>query len=124
MRTDTESFAESLRQARIRLQKTMGQVARELGITIVYYSEVEAGKKPAFPEKKVSYFTLAKILETSEQNLKSIAQLDREKRNMQKAFSCRPEQAQLAVSFGRRLSNNDLSEKQILKIQNILNEGQ
>lgn len=117
-----ENFADFLRRSRIRLQKTMGQMARELGITIVYYSEVEAGKKPAFPDKKVSYATLANTLNISEQALKSLAAFDREKRTILKAFSCSHDNANLAVTFGRRLTNNELSEKQLQKIQKILNE--
>ena len=115
------SFADFLRNTRIQLQKTMGQLARELGITVVYYSEVEAGKKPAFPDKKVSYENLAKILQVSEQSLRGRADIDRAKRAILKTFACSNDNANLAVAFGRRLSNNDLSPKQIQKIQKILN---
>ena len=117
-----ETFASFLRRSRMRLQKTMGQMARELGITVVYYSEVEAGKKPAFPDKKVSYATLATTLNIPEELLKNLATFDRDKRTILKSFSCTQDNAHLAVAFGRRLTNNDLSEKQLKKIQKILNE--
>lgn len=102
----------------------MGEVARDLGITVVYYSEVESGKKPAFPDKKVSYMLLAKVLQIPEENLKAIANFDREKRDILKRFPCNETTAHLAVAFGRRLTNNALTEKQLQKIQKILNEGE
>lgn len=119
-----EGFANLLRRSRIHLKKSMGEVARELGITVVYYSEVEAGKKAAFPEKKVNYKTLAETLGLTEPRLRLEAAFDREKRSILKTFSCSPEGAQVAVSFGRRLSSNNLTEKQLAKIQKILNEGE
>jgi len=117
-----ESFADLLRKSRIRVGKTMGQIARDLGITVVYYSEVEAGKKPAFPHGKVDYAVLADSLEVQESALKKVAELDREKRQLIKAFGCTDKNANLAVAFGRRLTKNDLSDKQIAKIHKILNE--
>jgi transcriptional regulator with XRE-family HTH domain len=119
---ETESFASFIRTCRIRQQKTMGQVSRDLGITVVYYSEVEAGKKPAFPDGKVDYKILARTLDVSEFTLKRTAEIDREKRQILKAFGCNDDSADLAVAFGRRLTNNDLTEKQIHKIRRILNE--
>ncbi len=120
----TETFAGFIRNLRIAASKSMGQVARELGITVVYYSEVEAGKKPAFPDGKVNYGILAKALGTAEKSLKQIADLDREKRQILKMFGCDSDTADLAVAFGRRLTNNELTDKQIEKIRKILNEEQ
>lgn len=120
----SESFASFIRRHRIASGKTMGQVARELGITVVYYSEVEAGRKPAFPDKKVDYTTLAKTLKSTESTIKKIAEIDREKRQFLKMFECDHSTADLAVAFGRRLSKNNLSTKQIDKIRKILNEGE
>lgn len=120
----SESFASFLRRSRIARGKSMGQMARELGITVVYYSEVEAGHKPAFPDKKVDYEILAASLGTSEQQIMKIALSDREKRHILKVFECDQSSADLAVAFGRRLSKNNLSTKQIDKIRKILNEGE
>jgi transcriptional regulator with XRE-family HTH domain len=120
----SETFASFLRRHRIASEKTMGQVARELGITVVYYSEVEAGRKPAFPDKKVDYTTLASAIGTTEAHIKRIAAVDREKRQILKMFDCDHSTADLAVAFGRRLSKNDLNSKQIDKIRKILNEGE
>jgi transcriptional regulator with XRE-family HTH domain len=100
----------------------MGQIARELGITIVYYSEVEAGKKPAFPERKVDYLLLAKALGINEVLLRRVAELDREKRQIIKAFGCDGDSAELAVAFGRRLTNKSLTDTQVDRIRRILNE--
>jgi len=122
--TIAESFANFIRRHRIAAEKTMGQVARELGITVVYYSEVEAGRKPAFPEKKVDYGILANTLDTKESVIRFVAETDREKRQFLKMFECDQNTAELAVAFGRRLSKRDLSQKQIEKIRKILNEGE
>lgn len=120
--TLTESFANFIRRHRVASGKTMGQMARELGITVVYYSEVEAGRKPAFPDKKVDYGNLAKILNTTETIVRKAAEMDREKKQMLKVFDCDLNNAELAVAFGRRLTKNNLSPKQIDKIRKILNE--
>ena len=69
----SRSFGEVLRSLRIKADKSMGQVARELGITTVYYSEVETGKKKPFPEGKVSYQKLASFLNTNRDELEQIA---------------------------------------------------
>lgn len=117
-----ESFADFLRALRLREKKSMGEVSRALDISVVYYSEVESGRKPPFPEGKVDYAVLAKVLKAQENDLKERAELDREKRRILKSFDCDDDSADLAVSFGRLLSNNELTDKQKEKIRKILNE--
>lgn len=118
----SQTFAHFLRQHRIASGKSMGQLARELGITIVYYSEVEAGRKAAFPHRKVDYSLLASALAVPEEEIDRMAEQDRENRQMLKVFECDLGTADLAVAFGRRLSRKNLSPKQIEKIRRILNE--
>ncbi|WII72168.1 helix-turn-helix transcriptional regulator [Bdellovibrio sp. 22V] len=118
-----ETFANCIKNLRIGAKKTMGQVARELGITVVYYSEVESGKKPPFPVGKVSLAKLAETLGVEEELLRVTADADREKRNFAKMFDCEPQYIDVAVAFGRRLSNKQLNEQQMRKIRDILNEG-
>ncbi len=117
-------FGQLLRELRIKAEKSMGQVARHLGISVVYYSEVEAGKKPAFPFGKVDFTELANVLEASVNQLKSAAEEDRDRRQFSKIFGVEDKALGLAVQFGRRLSDNDLSDEQIAKIQKILNGGE
>jgi len=118
------TFANFIRAQRIRAQKSMGQMARELNISVVYYSEVEAGKKPPFPVAKFDYPALATALNTDLQELMRVAENDREKRQIVRLFDCQDDMADLAVAFGRRLSNKQLTEQQVLKIREILNEGE
>lgn len=120
----SETFSSFIRNLRIETKLSMGQVARDLGITVVYYSEVEAGKKPPFPEKKVSYQKLANVLKGSADELARMAENDREKRNYVKLFDCDNETADVAVSFGRCLSNKKLNAKQLQRIRDILKDGE
>ncbi|MFS4459263.1 helix-turn-helix domain-containing protein [Bdellovibrio sp. HCB2-146] len=115
------TFGECIRSLRINAAKSMGQVARELGISTVYWSEVESGKKSAFPPGKVAMSLLAEVLGTSEELLRITAEADREKRKLTRAFECEAEYADLAVAFGRRINKKDLTEAQMIKIRDILN---
>lgn len=115
------TFAECIRSLRIKAGKSMGQVARELKISTVYWSEVEAGKKPAFPPGKVEMALLAEVLQASVDVLRLTAESDRQKRKVQKAFPCEEQYEELALAFGRRLTNKDLTDAQMRRIQDILN---
>lgn len=115
------TFGDFIRSLRIQMGKSMGQVARELGISTVYWSEVESGKKPAFPPGKVAAARLAEVLATSEEVIRQVADADRSKRKLTKALECETEHADLLVTFGRRVSKKDLTETQLRKIRDILN---
>jgi transcriptional regulator with XRE-family HTH domain len=55
------SFGELIRTSRRRLNKSLQDVADALGVTVVYVSEVERGKRPPFTNERLP--ALAKILE-------------------------------------------------------------
>lgn len=55
------SFGELIRSSRRRLNKSLQEIADALGVTAVYVSEVERGKRPPFTIERLP--ALAKVLE-------------------------------------------------------------
>lgn len=55
-----ESFGELIRSARRRLNKSLQDVADALGVTAVYVSEVERGKRPPFTTERLP--SLSRVL--------------------------------------------------------------
>jgi len=48
-----ETFATLYRRERSRAGKSMGEVARHLGISVTYLSDVERGKRPALSTERI-----------------------------------------------------------------------
>jgi len=65
------SFGELIRSSRRRLDKSLQDVADALGVTAVYVSEVERGKRPPFTSERLP--ALAKVLELEPDQLKAAA---------------------------------------------------
>jgi len=65
------SFGELIRSNRRRLNKSLQDVADALGVTAVYVSEVERGKRPPFTVERLP--SLAQILELELDELKTAA---------------------------------------------------
>ncbi|WP_437639391.1 helix-turn-helix transcriptional regulator [Sorangium sp. So ce854] len=118
----TKSFPDRLRELRIGCDKSMGQVAREIGVTTVYYSQVENGKMPPFPAGKVDYVVLAKALNADWKELQTLAVESRGsvELNVSKA---KPGAASVLVQFGRAIDDGSLTESQIEGMRRIL-EGE
>src|SRR5262249_31327640 len=51
--TKVQRFGEMLRDARRKADKTLGQVARAIGVSIVYLSDVERGNRSPLSEEKI-----------------------------------------------------------------------
>ncbi len=67
-------FTSTLLEHRKKANLSQRAVANELGISTVYYSDVEAGRKPAFPiDGKVSYAKLALVLKCDRAALERIS---------------------------------------------------
>lgn len=115
----TTSFAERLRSLRIAADRSMGEVARALSLTTVYYSEVENGKKHPFPPATVDYGKLAGILNADRYELERLAQEGRSKLGL----SLKPKRAEdveIAIALARRLNDSSLTPEEIAKIRSIL----
>lgn len=124
-----KSFGDRLRELRIARDKSMGQVAREIGVTTVYYSQVENGKMPPFPAKKVDYRVLAATLSQDPQaqealgaELHAVAMNSRGRVeiNLQHA---REQAKNVALQFARKVSDSSLTDEQLEKIRKVL-EGE
>jgi len=65
------SFGELIRSSRRRLNKSLQDIADALGVTAVYVSEVERGKRPPFTTERLP--ALAQVLELDLDQLKTAA---------------------------------------------------
>ena len=116
-----KSFGARLRELRIAVDKSMGKVAREIGVSTVYYSEVENGKKPPFPVGKVDYGTVASALDSDQQELERIAFAERGSVKL-KLDSASKETKDVALLLARRLNDDSLSKQDIERIRKILGD--
>lgn len=114
-------FGPLIRRLRIEKRMSMGQMARSLGISTVYYSEVESCKKRPFPEQKVSYIRLGEVLGESSESLRRLARLERQFMDIERFFEVNEEnEAHLALAFARRLSDNSLTDSEIQQLRAVL----
>lgn len=67
----SESFGELIRTSRRRLDKSLQDVADALGVSVVYVSEVERGKRPPFTQERLP--ALSRALELDLDVLKAAA---------------------------------------------------
>jgi transcriptional regulator with XRE-family HTH domain len=104
----------------------MGQVAREIGVTTVYYSQVENGKMPPFPAGKVSHMRLAEALSIDPARVNELATelqilaadtRGRLEFNVEKA---KPNAKHMLVTLGRMVDENTLTDEVIARIQKEL----
>lgn len=70
-----ESFGELIRTSRRRLNKSLQDVADELGVTAVYVSEVERRKRPPFTMERLS--ALSRVLDVDLRTLIAAAWTER-----------------------------------------------
>lgn len=118
-----ETFGGTLRSLRLKAKLSMGEVARTLGISVVYYSEVEGGRKKPFPEKTVDFVKLAKTLQGDVNGLRELAQAQRQELRID-LFKADHQTAKLALLFGRRVDSDSLTVEQVEQIQQILESGE
>ena len=114
-------FGEKLKELRVSAKKSMGFMARTLGISTVYYSEVEGMKKKPF-SSRVDYDLLANTLNTDKTELIELARIERSKLNLD-LFTKTHEIAHLALQFGRLVDEDSLTSEQIQEIKEVLQRG-
>lgn len=119
---DGTKFGDKLRELRLEKDLSMGQVARAIGVTTVYYSAVENGRQPAFPEKKVNYQTLAAVLGADVTELSKLA-ADQRGNVVVNLNKVADNNKGVVISLARMLNDNSLSDEQIEKIRQAL-EGE
>jgi transcriptional regulator with XRE-family HTH domain len=119
-RKNDTAFAALLRDLRIKAGLSMGQVARAVGVTTVYYSEIENAKKPAPPlEGKIDYFKLAEVLKADGNQIINTAGQSRQRVRFD--LTGAPEGARsMAMNLARRLNDDSLTPQEIEQIRMIL----
>jgi len=106
------SFGELIRSSRRGLDKSLQDVADALGVTAVYVSEVERGKRPPFTIERLS--ALAEVLELDLDRLRAAAWA--EKRMIEwDPSTASDKQVQALVALAR----GGLSESQLDEILEI-----
>lgn len=114
-----KTFGKVLRDLRVAADKSMGEVARALGISTVYYSEVENEKKPPFPQGKVDFQVLARFLSTNQDELEKAAVSERQKVELV-LDKANADKIKMATVLARRLHDDSLTQDQINQINEIL----
>ncbi|MGD0097985.1 MAG: helix-turn-helix transcriptional regulator [Terracidiphilus sp.] len=108
-----ESFGELIRASRRRLNKSLQDVADALGVSAVYVSEVERGKRPPFTTERLP--ALAQVLELDPDQLKFAAWQEKRMIELTPAASDKEIEALVALARGGLL-DSELDE--ILTIVN------
>lgn len=117
-------FGDLLFEFRTKARLSMGQVARELGMSTVYYSEVEHSKKKPFTHKKVDYQKLADLLGADKELLEKTAKRERLKMSMGTFLNdIKPMDRDVMLRLARKIDDDSLSDEQIRKINEALGYG-
>lgn len=113
------SFGELLRKLRHDKGKTLGDVARMLGISVVYLSDVERGHRKPFNRDRI--LKTATFLEVKPDGLVEAA--DRERGFIEYDITrATPLEANVVGGLVAGLARGGISDDQLREIQNILKE--
>lgn len=110
-------FGELIRSSRRRLNKSLQDVADALGVTAVYVSEVERGKRPPFTIERLP--ALAKVLELDLEEVENAAWTEK---GMIEWDPSKTSGKQLEALLA--LARGGLSENQLEKILEIARQRQ
>jgi len=114
-----EQFGDMLRKLRKAADKTLGDVARALGVSIVYVSDVERGQRNPLSNEKI--MRVAKILDTDPAPLISAADKERGFIEYDLA-SATPLEAGVVSGLVAGLARGGITEDQLENIQAILDK--
>jgi transcriptional regulator with XRE-family HTH domain len=114
-----ERFGDLLRRLRRKADKTLGDVARELGISAVYLSDVERGNRKPFTTERL--VKMARFLEIEPKLLIDAA--DKEKGVIEYDIRrASPLQADVVGGLVAGLARGGVSDEQLERVRTILNE--
>jgi transcriptional regulator with XRE-family HTH domain len=113
------SFGDLLRQFRRGSGKTLGDVARMLGVSTVYLSDVERGNRKPFARERI--LKIAEFLEKEPSELLEAADCERGVIEYD-INSDRPLEARVVGELVTGLARGGISDEQLGKIQEILKE--
>lgn len=112
-------FGDHLRALRHEAQRSMGQIARAIDVSVVYFSDVENGRRPPFAYDPIRYKTLAEALNTDVKDLVSRAE---EVRKLEIDLSkMRKEDAQVTLALARKLKDRGFSQEELDRLRKLLN---
>ena len=116
-----ERFGDTLRKNRQEAEKTLGDVARLLDVSVVYVSDVERGNRRPFSNKRI--LKIAKLLEADPKQL--IAAADAEKGVIEYDIS-KPNslEARVVGDLVNGLARGGVTKDQLKKIRHILKDSE
>jgi transcriptional regulator with XRE-family HTH domain len=113
------SFGDVLRQLRREANKTLGDVARVLGVSTVYLSDIERGNRKPFARERI--LRIAEFLDKDPSDLLEAA--DQERGVIEYDINnARPLEAKVVGGLVTGLARGGISDDQLNKIQDILKE--
>lgn len=112
-----QTFGQLLRKARREEGKTLGELARALGISVVYLSDVERGNRKPFAKKRI--LNVADLLKRGPEELLRAADFERGFIEYDIA-GAKPLEADVVTGLVAGLARGGLSEGQLLDIQGII----
>ena len=120
MATPTRSaFGPMLRTLRERKRLSLTSVARALGVSVVYYREVERSTRRPFSSVRVDFDALADLLGVQANELQRAAAEERGQLELDFRGSDRDAQ-RLAVLFANCLSKRRLAKASLTQLRRIL----
>ena len=116
-----QSFGEILRQLRRKADKTLGDVARLLGVSVVYLSDVERGNRNPFSRGRI--LRIAEFLDSDPAELLEAA--DRERGTIEYDIThASPLQAEVVGGLVTGLARGGISDGKLRRIQDVLRGGE
>jgi len=116
-----ERFGDLLRRLRRKANRTLGDVARLLGVSVVYLSDIERGNRRPLSRERI--LRVADFLEIEPTELMEAA--DRERGVIEYDIrKARPLEADVVGGLVAGLSRGGITDEQLQSIQRILKEGE
>lgn len=114
-----EKFGDTLRRTRQEAGKTLGDVARLLGLSVVYVSDVERGNRRPFSNERI--LKVATFLKTDPAPLIALADVDKGviEYDISKA---KPIEARVVGDLVSGLARGGVTEEQLERISKILKD--
>src|SRR5438105_7572168 len=113
----TKTFGGELRRLRVRAKKSMGEVARAIGKSVVYYSHVEGDVKPPFSPASVNYEALSNVLGVPSDDLIVLAA--RTRRSVELRLPESTEASEIGLALARMFSDG-LTAEQIRELRTVV----
>ena len=116
-----ERFGDALRRTRQKAGRTLGDVAKLLGVSVVYVSDVERGNRRPFNNERI--LKIAKFLKTDPEPLIGAADVDRGviEYNITKA---KPLEAAVVGDLVSGLARGGITDDQLRKIRGIIKDSE